>query len=125
MHRDCEESRTISLFCPHFSFKCEIQIHGKTNETWEGTGRVPFVDTSRRSCPAASHSDFGKGGKQREKNNNFLQCGKENELSKGTVKVNVRRGIIYSTFAGALGRRGRIKRLRALWRKPSKRLTVK
>lgn len=38
----------------------------QTNETAAGgTGRVPFVDASRRSCPASSHSDFGKRGKQR------------------------------------------------------------
>lgn len=97
----------------------------RTNETPGGTGRVPFVDASRRSCPAASCSNFGKRGKQREKKHNFLQCGKEQQLLKGTVKVNVRGGIIYSTFAGALGRRGRIKRLRALWKKSSKCLTVK
>lgn len=97
----------------------------RTNETPGGTGRVPFVDASRRSCLAASCSNFGKRGKQRGKKRSFLQCGKEQELSKGTVKVNVRGGIIYSAFAGALGRRVRIKRLRALWTKLSKRLTVK
>lgn len=40
VHWDCEKSRTISLFRPHFSFKCEIQIHG-TNK-WDTGGRGGF-----------------------------------------------------------------------------------
>lgn len=37
VHRDCGESHTISLFRPHFSFKCEVQIHGKNK--WNTGGR--------------------------------------------------------------------------------------